>query len=234
MALLKTSTSSVCGLLFVLAGFCHADTIQLRSGQEVHATVARYKNNAFEVRTDDGKTMSYPSNNVKSIRFDARSSPSKLATRTNGLQEGTVTMFENGKLTVAQPNGSRTFPTIFVDRVDFVADRGQSIELIARGQQVDIKQHLALGNVTIVDFYAEWCGPCKKISPVLERLAQTDPEIALRKIDIVNWQSPVAKQYKIDGVPHVEVYNRQGELVGSVSGVDPATVLKYVAKAKSG
>jgi thioredoxin 1 len=40
--------------------------------------------------------------------------------------------------------------------------------------------------VTVVDFYADWCGPCKQLSPSLEQMARTDPEIALRKIDIVN------------------------------------------------
>lgn len=226
--------SIACGLLVAFTVVCHADTIQLRSGPEVHGAVTKYKNNVFEVRTDDGKTISYPSNNVKVIQFDPRNSLSKLTTRKNGVQEGTVTTFANGQFTLAQSTGTRTFPAIFVERAEFVADRGQSIELIARGQQVDIKQHLALGNVTIIEFYAEWCGPCKMISPLLERLAQSDPEIALRKIDIVNWQSPVAMQYKIDGVPHVQVYNRKGQLVGAVSGVDPETVLKYVAKAKSG
>jgi thioredoxin 1 len=53
------------------------------------------------------------------------------------------------------------------------------VEVISHGAQVDITKHLALGNVTIVDFYADWCGPCKQISPSLEQMARTDPEIAL-------------------------------------------------------
>jgi thiol-disulfide isomerase/thioredoxin len=231
MILLQTR-SIICGILFGLAGFCGGDTVQLRSGQEVHGTVTRYKNNAFEVRTNDGKTMSYPSNGVMRIQFDAHNSPSKLTTRTNGTQEGAITTFENGGFTIAQSNGTRTFPAIFVERADFVADRGQTIELIARGQQVDIKQHLALGNVTIIDFYADWCVPCRQISPLLEQLARSDPEIALRKIDMVYWNSPVTKQYNIHSIPHVQIYGRRGQLVGKISGVDPNLVQKYVAQAK--
>src|SRR6266516_6010565 len=61
----------------------------------------------------------------------------------------------------------------------FVPQRGQPIEVISHGAQVDITRHLALGNVTIVDFYADWCPACRYLSPSLEEMARTDPEIAL-------------------------------------------------------
>ena len=195
--------------------------------------MAKYRNHAFEVRTDDGKNTTYPANNVKRIQFDARESPAKLVTRTNRAQEGTVAAFENSGFVLVQPSGTRTFPAIFVDQAEFVADRGQSIEVISHGQQIDISKHLALGNVTIVDFYADWCGPCKAVERTIQQLAQSDPEIAVRKIDIVNWASPVATQYHVSTIPRVEIYGRKGELVGTVKGADPAQVRQYVAQAKS-
>ena len=115
-----------------------------------------------------------------------------------------------------------------------VAGRGQQVEVISHGAPVDITKHLALGNVTVVDFYADWCGPCKQLSPSLEQMARTDPEIALRKIDIVNWKTPVVKQYNIHSVPQVNVYNRGGRLVGTVVGADVDKVKSYVAQAKTG
>src|SRR6184192_2893828 len=101
-----------------------------------------------------------------------------------------------------------------------VAGRGEAVAVISHGAQVDINQHLALGNVTVVDFYADWCGPCKRLSPSLEQMMRTDPEIALRKIDIVNWNTAVVKQYNIRSIPQVNVYNRGGLLVGTVLGAD--------------
>jgi thiol-disulfide isomerase/thioredoxin len=112
--------------------------------------------------------------------------------------------------------------------------RGQSIEVISHGAQVDINQHLALGNVTVVDFYADWCGPCRMLSPYLEQMASSDPQIVLRKIDIVNSNTPVARQFNIHSIPQVNVYNRLGQLVGTVVGADFGQVRRYVAQAKTG
>ena len=229
----KSIPGTICGFLFAATFGCHGDTIQLTSGQGIKATVTRYRNHAFEVRTSDGKSASYPDNKIKRIQFDPHDTPSKLTTRTNGVQQGTLSTFENGAFSITQPSGNRTFSAIFVEQGEFVPDRGQSIEVITHGQQVDISKHLALGNVTIVDFYADWCGPCKVVSPTIQQLAQSDPEIAVRKIDIANWGSPVAKQYHVSTIPRVEIYGRKGQLIGTVSGADPDQVRQYVAQAKS-
>ena len=115
-----------------------------------------------------------------------------------------------------------------------IAGRGQPVEVISHGAQVDMNQHFALGNVTVVDFYADWCGPCRQLSRSLEQMAGTDPEIALRKVDIVNWRTPVVQQFNIRSVPQVNVYDRGGRLVGTVFGADFDQVKAYVAHAKTG
>jgi thiol-disulfide isomerase/thioredoxin len=125
----------------------------------------------------------------------------------------------------AQQTVNRTSPA--------VAGRGQPVEVISHGAQVDINKHLALGNVTIVDFYADWCGPCRQLSPSLEQMARTDPEIALRKIDIVNWRTAVARQFNVHSIPQVNIYNRVGSLIGTVNGADIDTIKSYIARAKT-
>jgi len=115
-----------------------------------------------------------------------------------------------------------------------VAGRGQQAEVISHGAQVEITKHLALGNVTVVDFYADWCPACRYLSPSLEQMARTDPEIALRKIDIVDWKTAVIRQYNIHSIPQVNVYNRRGQLVGTVVSANAAEVKRYVAQAKAG
>ncbi len=65
-------------------------------------------------------------------------------------------------------------------------------------------------------------------------MTRSDPDIALRKIDIVNWNTAMVKQYNIHSIPQVNVYNRGGLLVGTVLGADAAEVKRYVAQAKTG
>ena len=111
--------------------------------------------------------------------------------------------------------------------------RGEAIAVISHGAQVDVNQHLVLGNVTVIDFYADWCGPCRRFSPSLEQMVRNDPEIALRKIDIVNWKTAVVQQFNIHSIPQVNIYDRSGHLVGTVLGGDLQKVKSYVAQAKS-
>jgi thiol-disulfide isomerase/thioredoxin len=230
--LLRTVTLIAAGFIFVSrAG---ADTIELNSRQQVIGTVTKYANYAFEVRASDGKTASYSASNVRQILFDSSSTAAKFTTRNNGVQEGIATTFENGSFNVTTAAGAKQFPLIFVERAAFVADRGQQIEVVGHGAQVDLTKHLALGNVTIVDFYADWCGPCKKIRPALEQMARTDPEIALREVDIVDWKTAVVKQFDLHSIPQINVYNRGGQLVGKVIGEDVEKVKNYVAQAKTG
>ena len=73
---------------------------------------------------------------------------------------------------------------------------------------------------TIVDFYANWCGPCRQLAPSLEQMRISDPEVALRKIDIANWKTLVVQQFNIESIPQVNVYNGSGCLIGSVLGAD--------------
>jgi thioredoxin 1 len=224
------------GLAFVLLSpaIAKGDTLQLSSGPPVTATVTKYANNSFETRSADGKTANYSASNVRRIVFERSNGQAKFTTRNNGVQDGAAVSFENGNFNVVTSAGARQFPLIFVERAAFVPNRGQQIEVIGHGAQVDITKHLSVGNVTIVDFYADWCGPCKLISPALEQMAKTDPEVAVRKIDIIDWTTAVVKQYNVHAIPQINIYGRTGKLVGIVIGPDVQKVERLVAQAKTG
>jgi thiol-disulfide isomerase/thioredoxin len=88
------------------------------------------------------------------------------------------------------------------------------ISTISHGEEVDLEQHLVVGKYVLFDFYADWCGPCRQLTPRLEDFAAANQDtFALRKVDIVNWGSQVAQQYRLSSIPHLKLYDPEGRLV---------------------
>lgn len=92
-------------------------------------------------------------------------------------------------------------------------DRKNPIQLISKGEKVDIKKHLEAGKYTVVDFYADWCPGCRQLAPQLEAAIKKNTDLVLRKINIMSWQTPVVSQYGIQGIPYLMVYDPLGKLI---------------------
>ncbi|GAA5976346.1 hypothetical protein JCM10908_005467 [Rhodotorula pacifica] len=73
--------------------------------------------------------------------------------------------------------------------------------------------------LVIIDFWATWCGPCKVISPVFEKLEASYPNIGFYKCD-VDEQEAVAAEVGVKAMPTFQLW-KNGEKVGSVVGADP-------------
>lgn len=84
----------------------------------------------------------------------------------------------------------------------------------------------------LIDFHAEWCGPCKTVSPILKSLKEEmGDRIKLIKIDVDKNQE-IAAKYQIRGVPTLMIF-KEGKLLWRQSGVVPienlrAEVNKYL------
>jgi thioredoxin 1 len=79
--------------------------------------------------------------------------------------------------------------------------------------------------VTLVDFWAEWCGPCRMIGPVVEELSTEYGDKALISKCNVDDQGEVAAQFGIRSIPTI-LFFKDGELVDRVVGAVPKSTLK--------
>jgi putative thioredoxin len=90
-----------------------------------------------------------------------------------------------------------------------VTDQTFQTEVIERSQREPV----------VVDFWADWCGPCKMLTPVLEQ-ATSEKGVTLAKID-VDANQDVARTYGISGIPAVKAF-RNGQVVAEFVGAQPA------------
>lgn len=76
----------------------------------------------------------------------------------------------------------------------------------------------------VVDFWADWCGPCRMFSPIIEQLAKEHPELTVGKIN-VDENPELAEKYRVMGIPTLLVF-RNGQVAATSVGVKTKRALE--------
>ena len=75
----------------------------------------------------------------------------------------------------------------------------------------------------VVDFWAEWCGPCKMIAPILEEIASSNENVVIAKLN-VDENPQTSASYGITSIPTMSVY-KGGQIVKTIIGAKPKAAL---------
>ena len=83
--------------------------------------------------------------------------------------------------------------------------------------------------LVLIDFYAQWCPPCKMLAPILEEVQKAMQDVLIVKID-VDQNEAISRKFKIMSIPNMILF-KDGEMVESVVGLkDQTYIMEMIRK----
>ena len=96
----------------------------------------------------------------------------------------------------------------------------------------DFESTITDNDIVLVDFWAEWCGPCKRFGPIYEKASEEYDGVVFAKLD-TDANQELSGQLGIEGIPTLMAF-REGVLVFNQPGALPGPALKQVVEAVKG
>lgn len=114
-----------------------------------------------------------------------------------------------------------------------LSDRANLAHLSRAGEDVlDLRAAAVPGKVTVFDFFADWCAPCREVDAHLFPVLNARANVAVRKLNVVDWDTPLAKRYLsgVEGLPFLIVVGRDGREVRRIQGFKLADLDAAIAE----
>lgn len=103
--------------------------------------------------------------------------------------------------------------------------RAETVNRVQHADAGDFDRQVLRSEVPVlVDFYADWCGPCRALAPVLDELARETPNAKIVKVNVDD-NPELALQYRVDSIPRLIVF-KDGRPVAQHSGLASKGYLK--------
>lgn len=91
-----------------------------------------------------------------------------------------------------------------------------------------LEEVLKTDKVVLVDFWAEWCGPCRMYGPILEQFSEENPDVIIGKVN-VDENSEISAKFGIRNIPTTIVF-KDGEPINRLPGVLQKQKLEEIVK----
>jgi thioredoxin 1 len=95
----------------------------------------------------------------------------------------------------------------------------------------NFEQTILAENATLVDFWAEWCGPCKSMHPVFERLSKKYPNVKFARVNVDSNQN-ISMKYAVQSIPTFIMF-KSGQIVDKMMGAVGAPGIDMICKKHS-
>ena len=95
----------------------------------------------------------------------------------------------------------------------------------------NFEQTILAENPTLVDFWAEWCGPCKSMHPVFERLSKKYPNVKFARVNVDNNQN-ISMKYAVQSIPTFIMF-KSGQIIDKMMGAVGAPGIDMICKKHS-